>query len=341
MPEDVINSGSGSTGGASGWVGAGAQLVGTAADIYFTNQMNKQTQAWNEEMYSRQRQDAIDDWNRMNAYNSPSAQMSRWKDAGLNSNLIYGQGTSAASSQPRGTDAKSWQPSKLPVGEGISNAIGSYQNFAIQDEQVKNMQQQRKNMEVDNVLKTMDIATKGVKTAQSEFDLQQSRDLKDTAISTAAAKLRGLETATDIKVSKEVRDIAMSTPKLAEAFQKVAAGQLAQKKTQAEIAQINAQIANLSRSGTLQDMEIAMRKLGLSYNDDVWMRMLAQFADGKSLPEVIQAGWDQIHKLTDGAAPSALKNLIPLRMEKDANGEPKKWSLRDWGFNSDWPKNRR
>ena len=34
-----------------------------------------------------------------NAYNAPSAQMQRYQDAGLNPNLIYGQGSASAGNQ--------------------------------------------------------------------------------------------------------------------------------------------------------------------------------------------------------------------------------------------------
>lgn len=45
----------------------------------------------NVEQWQRERQAALEDWNRENAYNSPAAQMQRYRDAGLNPNLIYGQ----------------------------------------------------------------------------------------------------------------------------------------------------------------------------------------------------------------------------------------------------------
>jgi len=63
---------------------AGAQLL--------TNRAQKRS---NLEMYNTQRQDALADWNRQNQYNSPEAQMTRFKEAGLNPHLIYGQMTTA------------------------------------------------------------------------------------------------------------------------------------------------------------------------------------------------------------------------------------------------------
>lgn len=64
-----------------------------AVSNFFTNKQNKNTAL---EMYDRQRADALADWNRQNEYNSPAAQMQRFKDAGLSPHLIYGQTNTAS-----------------------------------------------------------------------------------------------------------------------------------------------------------------------------------------------------------------------------------------------------
>ena len=43
-------------------------------------------------MFWLQRQQALEDWNRQNEYNSPEQQMQRLRQAGLNPNLVYGKG---------------------------------------------------------------------------------------------------------------------------------------------------------------------------------------------------------------------------------------------------------
>lgn len=63
-----------------------------AVSTLLTNSANKKTAL---EMYNRQRTDALADWNMQNQYNSPAAQMQRYKDAGLNPHLIYGQTNTA------------------------------------------------------------------------------------------------------------------------------------------------------------------------------------------------------------------------------------------------------
>lgn len=57
---------------------------------------------YNKKLAEQQNQYNLDMWNLQNEYNSPSAQMRRFQDAGLNPNLIYGQGTNGnASTAPQ------------------------------------------------------------------------------------------------------------------------------------------------------------------------------------------------------------------------------------------------
>lgn len=81
--------------------------------------MKQQEQAYNLEL-----------WNLMNEYNSPSAQMKRYQDAGLSPWLIYGQSNatsspasaSAAAFRPGGTMAKGVQAGISAVGQ-IMNTV--------------------------------------------------------------------------------------------------------------------------------------------------------------------------------------------------------------------------
>ena len=63
-----------------------------ALSSLFTNSAQRKLSL---EMYDRQRADALADWNRQNQYNSPAAQMARFKEAGLSPHLIYGQTNTA------------------------------------------------------------------------------------------------------------------------------------------------------------------------------------------------------------------------------------------------------
>ncbi|MDV4044515.1 hypothetical protein CMT37_17005 [Elizabethkingia anophelis] len=52
------------------------------------------------------REFALDMWNRNNEYNTPTNQMARLKEAGLNPNLMYGQGTTGNSSSPAAAEGR-------------------------------------------------------------------------------------------------------------------------------------------------------------------------------------------------------------------------------------------
>lgn len=62
------------------WLQLGASILNTGSQVY-TNAKNRQ---W-----------ALQDWERQNAYNAPAQQMQRYKEAGLNPNLIYTQQNTA------------------------------------------------------------------------------------------------------------------------------------------------------------------------------------------------------------------------------------------------------
>lgn len=74
---------------------AGASLIGQGINASNQTSANKASLKFQEAMYNRQRTDALSDWNMQNQYNSPEAQMERYKQAGLNPNLIYGQSNQA------------------------------------------------------------------------------------------------------------------------------------------------------------------------------------------------------------------------------------------------------
>lgn len=82
----------------SGAAGAANSLIGGAFNFGGMALQHK----YNKEMAEIQNQYNIDMWNRQNEYNSPLQQMNRLKEAGLNPNLMYSQGTVGnASSAPQ------------------------------------------------------------------------------------------------------------------------------------------------------------------------------------------------------------------------------------------------
>lgn len=77
----------------------------------------------------------IQQWNRETQYNTPQAQMKRFKDAGLNPNLIYGQSNTASSMTPS-TDVPE---AKMP-SNSFTQGVQTYNNNRLLDAQIENIQ---------------------------------------------------------------------------------------------------------------------------------------------------------------------------------------------------------
>lgn len=103
-----------------------ANLIGGAANRRSVQKQNDRSEMYNTLMYNRQRQDALSDWNMQNAYNDPSAQMQRLKAAGLNPNLVYGNGADAQSqSAPRSSSVgqPQFRPKDYDFGSVAQQAL--------------------------------------------------------------------------------------------------------------------------------------------------------------------------------------------------------------------------
>lgn len=83
-------------------IGAGAGLIQGIFDRIQSKRNIQRTLEANKELARYQYSKDLEMWNRQNLYNLPSAQMERFKEAGLNPNLIYGQGNAGnAATMPR------------------------------------------------------------------------------------------------------------------------------------------------------------------------------------------------------------------------------------------------
>lgn len=78
-------------------------------------------------------------WERQNAYNTPEAQMERFKAAGLNPNLIYGQGSAGNATVIPKYQAPQQEYNYKPFE--IPNMINMYQDVAMKQAQINNAKQ--------------------------------------------------------------------------------------------------------------------------------------------------------------------------------------------------------
>lgn len=113
-------------------------------------QIARETNEANRKLAQYQWNKNLEMWNLQNQYNSPAAQMRRFKQAGLNPNLIYGQGNAGnATTLPR-YSAPTMQPVTVhPAIFQIGNALdvlGKYMDYRIKSAQEQQIRQQTSNM---------------------------------------------------------------------------------------------------------------------------------------------------------------------------------------------------
>lgn len=102
-------------------------------------QENQKNREYNLMLARTQNQWNIEQWQRENDYNSPTAQMSRFRAAGLNPNLAYGEMSNGASS-PTLTSGAASSPTDM-------SAIGNKRNFGQAMQEALNLEMQKAQIE--------------------------------------------------------------------------------------------------------------------------------------------------------------------------------------------------
>lgn len=276
--------------GTAALIGAGINAGVAGGNAYAQGRMNKKTREYNTQMYERQRKDALADWATVNDYNSPTAQMARFRDAGLNENLIYGQNNE--SQAVRSSDTGSWNPRAPQVDFDATSQLGSYYNARVQEAQTDNLRAQNTVAVNQAALLAAQTANVGQNTAKSKFDLELASDLRATSLETAKAALRKLDTETGISIRQDERNAAITSSNLSEAAERILKLRLEQSNTRTEGDRLRTAIQGLQKDNTLKDLDIQLRKQGVQPNDSLFMRVLARYLDG-----LIKSGTDKIKSL--------------------------------------------
>ena len=100
-------------------IGASASAASSGIQQGVSAGRTKKARRWQEGQYNKQRLHFLEDRD----YNTPENQMSRYKDAGLNPNLIYGNGSSSAgNANPSGAST----PTPATVNAGTKYKIDPY-----------------------------------------------------------------------------------------------------------------------------------------------------------------------------------------------------------------------
>lgn len=281
-------------------------IIGAGANTISTLSTNNAQRRWNESMYNRQREDALADWGRTNQYNSPLAQMQRFKEAGLNPNLIYGQTNMA---QPvRSTDAKSWNPQApaFNLGQIVDQYLQAKQAGAsidIMKEQKENLKASTEGKLIENLRNAKGLSfIEPMAQAKLEGALQDNK--YKGALTTLTLDRNEREA---IKLSNDRQKTAQD---IIESKQRVT-------KIQQEVRNLQETNKILKQTGVLRKLEAMQKSMGLDddYTQTEWFIAQAAY-DPKGGVEIlnkyIQAlGWiaDQGVKQTGQTLKNTAKSI--------------------------------
>lgn len=246
----------------------------------YDEQMWTKQNEYNEMLWNKQNQWNLDMWNKQNAYNDPAAQMQRYKEAGLNPYLIYGQNNMAGTVSTANLDqaprqrrpaeksanldsarAPGWNP-RAPVYDFVSGLM-SMAAFREQSARTNNLEAQNDVLEQEVAYKAAQTAGVVANTAKTGFELDLARELRQVSVDAAVANLRKLNIESDVMLSRNEREIAKNAVDIRHAVQ--------------SIANMRGQLINMEVDNRLKELDYNLKRLGIQPTDNKFMRALGQF----------------------------------------------------------------
>jgi len=187
MTTEMTNAGpptSDGSGGGSGELGSILGALAMAYGVYQGSRNQDKQNAANRQLAQEEFERNKEMWALQNEYNSPKSQMERFGAAGLNPNLIYGQGNAGnAVSAPRYTAPT--QSFAFNPAQQIMQAIPMYQEFELRSANIDNVKAQTENIRSRTVNEALRNVLLDVQGRTKEFDLDTKDMLRPYQLSVA------------------------------------------------------------------------------------------------------------------------------------------------------------
>lgn len=210
-------------------------------------------------------------WKRQNRYNAPKAQMARLKEAGLNPNLVYGNGVAT---QPA-AQMSNMQPNqyKMDVADSFMKGQQLKQSAA----QTDNLQAQNNVINQELLLKLAQTVLTQTENQRKQFDLGLSGELRQTNLDYRAEQLRQLRGNITYTADQNARQELLTANTLAMGV--------------ASIARMKSQNLTDAQTRSLMQLEINLAKQGIHKGDPAWIRAGIQFAERNGWLGKIKENW--------------------------------------------------
>ena len=220
-------------------IGGAGDILNTLGSVYNTERTIKGQKELAEYAYTKD----LEMWNRANEYNSPTAQMGRLKQAGLNPNLVYGNGSVSGNTSTQTPKYQMYNPEykyQAPRFVGALQTLGMYQDYQYRKEMARGVGLENE-----------------YKAARNLFALDQFRENLDFTFAkriNETARNTGLVTQRRLEVEKLQKQVDNILP--------------------AQLSLYNTQIQNLRENTVSKELENRLLKMGLSKSDALWQRLL-------------------------------------------------------------------
>ena len=140
--------------------------IGTGIGYLFNKKANKDSAEANQQFWDYthgiERSEAIADRDFMNNYNSPEEQMRRYKEAGLNPNLIYGQQNNMPAVRSSGGTQGTMAPTRIDPSQ-IGELVNQQYNVMETKQSISNMEKQAEVMESVKNLNNAKAISEGIR----------------------------------------------------------------------------------------------------------------------------------------------------------------------------------
>lgn len=251
-----------------------ASAAGSAGSAVAQGKLNKKNRQWQEKMYQIQRQDYLENWRMQNEYNTPRAQMQRFKEAGLNPNLIYGQGNNGNANdiqlgKPGNPDTSA--PDYTPVGRALSDSFSRYQDYRMANAQISNTEKQREilnlqeeNLRYKNNRAVIDNAIADIKKSKDEKLLKFVEPMAQWSLEMAAQKYSESKQRMALALNEDDRRTIQTSANLMEAVQNVALKKAMEAHTWADKQRIYASIRQIKADAALKELSYRFQKDGIA-----------------------------------------------------------------------------
>lgn len=248
------------------------------------NALDRQAQS---DMYNRQRTDALDDWQRemamwekTNEYNSPKQQMQRFREAGLNPNLIYGQGTTAQKPEPPRATSGNHPNQQAPQvdysgmavnGEGLMRILLMQANTENTQANTDNLKVINDNLQLDTRLKELGIDTSNIRKRQLTLDYNKSQETYQASVKKSQldndmleANIAGRKASTAYTLSANERAQIAQSLNIKQTLQNIIESKMRVAKGEQELENLKRALKLLESDEVIKQWEIGLQNAGVT-----------------------------------------------------------------------------